>query len=185
MESLRRRIPFKQDDESHEDRVLDEQEQEAVVEALRSSNASSNAQYRVLLQILLATSALLQLVCLFSSSNASPLFSVFPDASQDMTPIPLATCATILSLIAHGRLFMFFQPSLVPANPSTAFIVLHICSAIAPTTALLLSKPWQTTGWWCTTSIIVLIIQVGLDAIESGERSLAELESMMYQAPGA
>ncbi|KAH6912608.1 hypothetical protein BKA70DRAFT_1422182 [Coprinopsis sp. MPI-PUGE-AT-0042] len=191
MESLRRRVPFKQDDdEGNETRILDEQEQEQVVEDLRSRNDSSNAQYRLWLQGLLAISALLQLIYLFNPSKDSPLLTLFPPSGPASSPVPLSTLLTLISLVSHGSLVMLSRQQThllaqLRLPDGIPFSVLYSISAVGPTLALVLGKPWQTTVWWCFTAAIIFVSQTVLEAIDAGDHSVAELEAIMYRAPGA
>lgn len=194
MDSFRRRIPFKfSEHESGEDaEVLDEQQQDAVVEKLRRANAVASAQYQLMLRTVLALSALLQLVFLFSPSKQSPLLIIFPSSVEHEPSIPFPSCFTLLSLFLHLNLAILCHPDLVRVhlqlnnNPrSLSYELLYSMSAVPPTLSLFLQKTWQTTVWWCSPALIIFIVQSVMEAIETGNQGVAELESLKYVAPGA
>ncbi|TEB39799.1 hypothetical protein FA13DRAFT_1724020 [Coprinellus micaceus] len=75
MDTLRRRVPFKaaEGEEGEEERILDEQEQEELI------------------QVLLGLSLTAQITYLFSSTKQTPLANIFPISPPNNTPIPLST----------------------------------------------------------------------------------------------
>ncbi|TFK40807.1 hypothetical protein BDQ12DRAFT_734000 [Crucibulum laeve] len=195
MDTIRRRVPFKfsEEKEEKETEVLDEQEQDELIEKLRRENEISNRQYLVLIRVVLALSALLQFVFLFSPSKSSPLFSLFPAASvgEDLS-MPLPTLFIMLSLFVHLNLAFLFHPNEIRMllqlnqNPSPlSYELLYTLSAVPPTLSAFLWRPWQTTLWWCFTPMIVFIVHTVMSAIDNGNESIADLETMKYVAPGA
>ncbi|RXW22502.1 hypothetical protein EST38_g3369 [Candolleomyces aberdarensis] len=192
MENLRRRVPFKQSEDELEDqeRILDEQEQETVVEKLRTANAHANTQYQFMIQVLLGLSMVAQIFYLFTPSKRTPLENIFPVSSPSDSPLPLSTILTLiyigvhvnLLLLCRSPLFNLFFIELVKPLP---FDLTYALSAVGPALSLFLQKPWQTTVWWCFNPLIVFITQTVVEAIEAGNNSVAELEGMRYTAPGA
>ncbi|KAJ3510586.1 hypothetical protein NMY22_g15937 [Coprinellus aureogranulatus] len=200
MDRLRRRIPFRlqEGDESVEaERVLDEQEQEEVIESLRTANEASTAQNYQLIQALLGLSLAAQLTYLFTPSKRTLLANVFPiPASADSTPIPLSTLLTLVYILLHVNLLVVCRLPLLANLPQQlspnlhaitplSFGLTYAVSAVGPALALFLGKPWQTTAWWFLTTFIAYVAQTVVEAIEEGRNGVAEVEGMRYVAPGA
>ncbi|KAF8899728.1 hypothetical protein CPB85DRAFT_185760 [Mucidula mucida] len=110
MDSLRRRVPFtiKDEDEEESDHVLDEQEQEELIQSLRTANAASDRKALILLYAILGMSFFAQLV------RFTPL-----------TLMPLIVHLNLLLILRHHPQAFSFQ-----LTYATAFV--------APTLALFL-----------------------------------------------
>ncbi|KAF8895492.1 hypothetical protein BD779DRAFT_733146 [Infundibulicybe gibba] len=188
---LRRRTPFKSI-ESYNDSdtniVLDEQEQNELVQTLRESNLASNRQYLMLLDIILLLSVILHSVSLLSPPNHNPLLSIFPKTSRENPSVPFPSLFILLALFLHINLGIHIHPQ-IPAlrldlHP-ISFPLTYALAAVAPTLALFLQCPWQTTLWWCFTSILGVIVQIILHSIAQSNESISELDAMKYLAFGA
>jgi hypothetical protein len=93
-------------------------------------------------------------------------------------------------MVTHGSLILLCRQQTILLNQlgvptGVPFNVLYSVAVVGPALALFLGKPWQTTAWWCLNPAIVFISQTVLDAVDAGNHSVAQLEAMMYQAPGA
>ncbi|KAF9450584.1 hypothetical protein P691DRAFT_665001 [Macrolepiota fuliginosa MF-IS2] len=194
MDTLRRRTTFKfSEQDEGDDRILDEQEQDELIQNLRKQNEQSTNQQLIFVRILVLLSALLQFIHLLTPTKTNPLFVIFPNETQLSPPtIPFATGFTIISLLIHLNLAILFHPDDVRThlqlthNPRPlSYGLLYALSAVSPTLSIFLQLPWQITVWWLLTSIIVFVVQTVMDTVESGSQSVSELESMRYVARGA
>lgn len=126
-----------------------------------------------------------------STFNHNPLLSIYPIQGAEPS-IPLPAAFTILALYIHFNLVLLFFSNEIhvrfnlsnPIDP-LSYQLLYSLSAVAPTLCLFLQKPWQITMWWCTTGLIVFIVQTVVDAIQQSNQGIADLETMKYTAPGA
>ncbi|KAF8964402.1 hypothetical protein BDZ97DRAFT_1660267 [Flammula alnicola] len=190
MDTLRRRIPFKlvdEDEEIEDSAVLDEQQQDALIEGLRQENEIVNRRYAAALKVVVGLSCILQL----STFNRNPLLVIYPIRGLAAS-VPLPYVFTVLSLFVHLNLALFFYSDeirihlrLSETPTPLSYQLLYSLSAVAPTLSLFLLKPWQTTVWWCITPMVVLIVQVVMDALQQSIQGIADLENMKYTAPGA
>ncbi|KJA21248.1 hypothetical protein HYPSUDRAFT_141085 [Hypholoma sublateritium FD-334 SS-4] len=188
MDTLRRRIPSKREEEEVDENViLDEQQQEALIEGLRKDNEVVNRRYAAALKAILSLSCILQI----SAFNRNPLLVNYTNTEKDPS-IPLPAVFTLLSLFIHLNLALFFysdairiglqlSESLTPLS----YQLLYSLSAVAPTLSLFLRKPWQTTAWWSITLVVIFVVQAVMDAIQQSIQGIADLDNMKYVAPGA
>ncbi|KAJ7794135.1 hypothetical protein B0H14DRAFT_3497246 [Mycena olivaceomarginata] len=169
MTSLRQRVGFiaandDDDDDGHRI-VLDEVEQEAVIDDLRQRNTETTARALLLLDGVLAFSAVLQIVYLLKDSKASPLLALFPASTAEPDP-PCPTLFALLALALHANLALLLHPNLVlrlyplPLSYSLSYAL----SAVAP--------------------LAVAVPRALVAGYREGDEALAELETLQYRAPG-
>ncbi|KAK0487656.1 hypothetical protein IW261DRAFT_632773 [Armillaria novae-zelandiae] len=157
MNSLRQRItrPFRDDDEDDDNHIPDQQEQEELINKLRTENAQSDVQAIRTIQIVVVLSAIAHLLLLF-------------------TPAP---ALTLLVLLIHVNLILHIHHVAQVSYPLT-----YALSLVAPTLCLFLGSP---VAWWCVTPVIIFVVQSIQDGIDRGTESIAALEAMKYHALGA
>jgi hypothetical protein len=97
-----------------------------------------------------------------------------------------------LSLFIHANLALFLcsddakvRLSIPETLTPLSYRLLYLLCAVAPTLSLFLNKPWQTTVWWCSTLLVVTMVQTVLDSVQQNIQGIADLETMKYSAPGA
>ncbi|KAF5382561.1 hypothetical protein D9615_002868 [Tricholomella constricta] len=157
METVRKRNPFRDSDvgDSVEDekRILDEQEQEALIQKLKETNKSSTKRSLTVLQAILVLSFALQIF----SSFKNPLLAIIPPETHDVTEdIPLPIAFTFLNLILHLNLALvaFRDEIRVRYNVSDEFMhplpyqLSYAIAAVPPTLAMFLRRSWQSSVWW-------------------------------------
>ncbi|EIW59236.1 uncharacterized protein TRAVEDRAFT_122460 [Trametes versicolor FP-101664 SS1] len=197
---MRQRVPFRfSEDEDQEDHILDEQEQEAVIDRLRQTSASSNAIYLLGLQAAIGLSFLLHALYAFRSPKRSPFAVLFPDVPSE-APVPLASLLVLLQTAIQCNLSLnvlppnhwlrhavqtnalppSFRPPIPLSHPVTIILPL-----VAPVYALLLGQGWIDVLWWSTAGILTGIVAVALQWMKEAEAALAELEKLRYVARGA
>ncbi|KAF5315495.1 hypothetical protein D9619_007175 [Psilocybe cf. subviscida] len=187
MDTLRRRIPFKladDNDDNNDNLILDEEQQDAVIESLRKENDIVNRWYSSALMLVVGLSCILHLL----TFQRNPLLAIFPiNSTQPSLPLPAAF--TILSLFVHANLALFLDVKVRLSIRETltplSYRFLYLLCAVAPTLSLFLNKPWQTTVWWCSTPLVVAMVQTVLDSVQQNIQGIADLETMKYSAPGA
>ncbi|KAH7922954.1 hypothetical protein BV22DRAFT_1016295 [Leucogyrophana mollusca] len=192
MNSLRQRIPFKYPSDSsstEEPLVLDEQEQDELIDKLRTRNSTSDRQHRLGLQLTIALSCILHLVYLFSDQD-SPLFAMFPAGpSGKGSPLPLSRLVTMVDVLFHVNLGVLVHPWPMRGSHIVSFPLSYMYafawSAIPPTLSLLAGKAWQTTAWWSMMLITTWVSHVVQAWIEETDEGFSEFEKMKYQAAGA
>ncbi|KAF5369320.1 hypothetical protein D9758_002742 [Tetrapyrgos nigripes] len=199
MDQLRRRIPFRAEDNGEdENTVLDESEQEELIQRLKKQNETLNTQYQLAMQVIIALSAFIHLVYLFNPTE-EPLLFFFPSSLHTQTGSkPLPRPFTLLSLIVHCNLFLRvhlgaihnsglqmrigdFHLNLHPLPYSISYAL----ALVAPTVCLFFGRSWLTAAWWSVTLGIVFTAQTMQDAIISGNEGISALEKLRYTAPGA
>ncbi|KAJ7459884.1 hypothetical protein FB451DRAFT_1563576 [Mycena latifolia] len=190
MSSLRHRVAFQtggDDDEGGVPVVLDEQEQDELVASLHAANAQTTAHAVLVLDAVLAFSALLQLVYLLNPSKASPLLALVPLApSAPPDPDPPLPCPSLFALLAlalHANLALHLHPRPQLRAP-LAYPLMYALAAVAPTLALFLARSWQTTVWAAVPGLVVALMHSVHATLQEGNEALAELESLKYRAPG-
>ncbi|KAI0822311.1 hypothetical protein BC628DRAFT_1412417 [Trametes gibbosa] len=200
MAAIRQRVPFRfSEGEEQEDRILDEQEQEAVIDRLREKSASSNVVYRGGLQTAIALSFFLHVLYILRSPTHSPLAVVFPEAPSG-PPIPLAPLFALLQVAVHCNLSLnvlppthrirqivharSLPPSLRPPIPLSHPATL-LAPAIAPVYALLLGQGRADVLWWITTGALTTIVFLAMKWMKEEEEEITGLEKLRYTARGA
>ncbi|KAK0202002.1 hypothetical protein DFS33DRAFT_1038454 [Desarmillaria ectypa] len=157
MNSLRQRItrPFHDDDEDSDNHILDQQEQEELINRLRTENAQSDVQAVRVIQFIVVVSALAHLFFLFTTAPA----------------------LTLLVLLIHVNLLLHIHHV-----AQVSYQLTYVLSLVAPTLCLFLGSP---VAWWCVTPAVVFVVQSIQDGLDRGTESIAALESMKYHALGA
>ncbi|KIK18391.1 hypothetical protein PISMIDRAFT_674952 [Pisolithus microcarpus 441] len=193
MQALRKRVPFEFKSEDGQDVqvVLDEQEQAQLVEEIKDRNATSNDHNRIALQVMLALSTLLHFIY-WLSDRRSPLFAIFPPSSHDPAsnaPVPFSGILTYIAILTHVNLSLLVHPRHVViagwAIRPIGFTETFAWSAICPVVTIYTGKAWQTTAWWCISTIMTIIVYVVHMWVKKADRDVMELENLQYRAPGA
>ncbi|OCH91221.1 hypothetical protein OBBRIDRAFT_729148 [Obba rivulosa] len=197
--SLRQRIPFRfaENEEAEDDRVLDEQEQEELIDRLRSQDATANQLYLQLLRVPLALSCALHIIFLFKDPKESPLYALFP-AQTPIPSIPRSPLFALLNVLLQLNLVLHTFP---PQHPLFLYIsrleppfslplpfshpVALVTPAVAPTLSLLLRRSWLDFAWWCMALVMTMLVYTVQVWIRSSDEQIRELEGMRYRAPGA
>ncbi|KAF7365165.1 hypothetical protein MVEN_00388000 [Mycena venus] len=191
MTSLRQRVGFQaadDDDDGHRV-VLDEVEQEEVIEDLRKRNTQTTARALLLLDGVLAFSALLQTVYLLKDDKASPLLALFPAFAPEPEPDP--PCPALFALLAlalHANLALLLHPNLIvrlnPVPRASAPLPLPLSytlslalAAVAPSLSLFLARSWQATVWAALPLFVVALTHSVHSTLQEGDEALAELEA--------
>ncbi|KAJ7672795.1 hypothetical protein B0H17DRAFT_1084002 [Mycena rosella] len=193
MSSLRQRVPFQTAGDDEDDRgvVLDDVEQDELVSDLRERSVQTTARAILVLDAVLALSALLQIVYLLSPSKASPLLALVPasapaSAAPDADP-PLPTAFALLALALHANLALHLHRAHFSSSPALTPLSYPLCyalAAVAPTLALFLARAWQATVWAAVPALVVGLVHSVHSTLQEGDEALAELESLKYRAPG-
>jgi len=205
METLRRRIPFQTSEEGQEDdRILDEEEQEQVLEALHKENDLRTQQYYTFLQICIAITLFLQLLFLFS--QRTPLHILHPNLKTPAPPlIPLSTLFTMLNIVAllnsalylpedmvlphainqiKSRVFSEAQEALSTSLPFPLMWGV-LLSSLAPAISILGVKDVPQILWWAFPALVVGIAGLVISWIRDTKAELMSLEKLKYEAKGA
>ncbi|KAJ7600637.1 hypothetical protein C8J56DRAFT_910877 [Mycena floridula] len=195
MDAVRRRNPFRyqEDEQAQAGQILDEQEQEELIQRLRSENASYDQQYKLFLQAIVIISGLFQLVYFFNPSPETPLHALFPDDSEETIPVPRVF--TVICIMLHLNLSILLRPSElrqfldrlevdVDLHP-ISYSLSYALAAVAPTLCLFVGHSWPTVAWWSLTGGVIFTVQTAQTAIDSGNESISSLEAMKYVAPSA
>ncbi|KAJ6508723.1 hypothetical protein C8R45DRAFT_968465 [Mycena sanguinolenta] len=180
MTSLRQRVGFQAEDDT--DRlhvVLDETEQEAVIENLRQRNTQTTARALLLLDALIAFSALLQIL---------NLLALFPVSTTEPDP-PCPTLFALLALALHANLALLLHPNLLlrlhPTVPlPLSYSLSYLLSAVAPSLSVFLARSWQAIAWAALPLLVVGLTHSVHSTLREGDEALAELETLQYRAPG-
>ncbi|KAJ8582497.1 hypothetical protein M405DRAFT_776438 [Rhizopogon salebrosus TDB-379] len=191
MDTLRQRNPFKfssEYSESDDTYIMDEQEQSEQIRNLKKRNATSNSRNRTMLQVTVALSVLLHIICILSDYN-SPLVAVFPPAGRLDPPLSLSPVLTLLAILLHANAALLTQPrEMVLAGQRITPLPYNVAlglSAIPPTISVLSGQMWQTTVWWCTTAFLTWIVYASNMWIVQGHEIISELERLKYVSAGA
>ncbi|KAF8506317.1 hypothetical protein JB92DRAFT_2962687 [Gautieria morchelliformis] len=213
MNKLKQRSAFKfsNDNEVHEDtQVLDEQEQEEVIEALRSEHASSSRHYYKFLQGCLSFTILLQCWFFVSPRLGTPVHVFIPNVKTPLPNlIPFATWFTLLNIIMLLNLMLHLPkdmsfPRLLHSILSSlmSWLPLHIQELagrhvpfpITWTAGLFISPAiiamFTVTDipqilWWSLPNIVLGIVVLVTSWIKQTSLDMERLEKMKYEAKGA
>ncbi|KAJ6613296.1 hypothetical protein B0H10DRAFT_2222340 [Mycena sp. CBHHK59/15] len=190
MDSLRHRVPFKASADDEDDErpvVLDDAEQEELIDSLRESNTRSTAQTLLVLDVVLLFSCALHIVYLLKHSKDSPLLAVFPPAATAAPdpdpPLPWPAAFTLLALALHANIVLHLHP--IPRAPTPlSYPLAYALAAVAPTLTVFLSRSWQATAWAALPAAVLAVAHTVHASIAAADKTLAELESLKYRAPG-
>jgi hypothetical protein len=99
-------------------------------------------------------------------------------------PLPAPAVLALLDLFIHLNLVLSIPSgrTLQMDNPLLSFGMLYFLSGIALAFLFFLNKPWH---WWGTTPLVIYCVQSVVDEIHACFASVARLEKLKYQAPGA
>ncbi|KAH9891673.1 hypothetical protein C8Q73DRAFT_82831 [Cubamyces lactineus] len=198
MSAIRQRVPFRFTDEGDQDnRILDEQEQEELIDRLRQASSSSNAIYLWSLQAVIGLSILLHGLYLLRSPRQSP-FAVFSPDAPTGAPVPFATLLTFLQIAILCNLSLNLLPQNHPLRHTlrtdalplqlplpSSHVAALLAPVFAPAYAILLGQSWVDMVWWSTTGIVVALVAIILRWMKEEENEIAELENLRYTARGA
>ncbi|KAJ7784522.1 hypothetical protein B0H16DRAFT_1492848 [Mycena metata] len=188
MTSIRQRVGFQAADDDDRDGqrvVLDDVEQEEVIEDLRQRNTQTTARALVLLDAVLASSALLQVVYLLKDSKASPLLALFPAAAPEPN-LPFPTAFALLALALHANLVLHLHPTLLYRPPlPISYLLSYALAAIPPILNVFLGHSWQAIAWAAIPAAIIGLTHSVHSTLQEGDEALVELETLKYRAPGA
>ncbi|KAJ7044168.1 hypothetical protein C8F04DRAFT_1071913 [Mycena alexandri] len=187
MTSIRHRVGFQaagDDDRDGQPVVLDDVEQEEVIEDLRQSNRQTTARALLLLDVVLAFSALLQLVYLLKDSKTSPLLALFPTAAPEPN-LPFPTAFALLALALHANLALHLHPTLLSRSPlPIPYSLSYPLAAIDPTLNVFLRHSWQAVAWAAVPAAVVGLTHSVHSTLQEGDEALVQLETLKYRAPG-
>ncbi|KAI0087852.1 hypothetical protein BDY19DRAFT_994740 [Irpex rosettiformis] len=194
--SIRQRTTFRfSEDGDDSGPVLDEQEQEELINDLRQHSEVRNAQYVLLLQVLIAVSVILQLMYLFSGTRESPFVAILLPEATPSKPIPASTLFIAISLFLHANLSLSFlsQTHMIRRSVSSTFgghvplryVFLFVASAIAPLLSSVLWQSWADLLWWSTTPCLVYFMYSAQCWFDEEAEAIRGLEKMRYDAKGA
>ncbi|KAF8073713.1 hypothetical protein FPV67DRAFT_1410094 [Lyophyllum atratum] len=197
METIRRRVPFGRssadDSEEDEKRILDEQEQEALIKQLKATNRASSQRYMLILQVVLVLSFVLYVPQVFSFYKNPLLVMIPPETPDHPGDLPLPSILTFINIVIHINLaYIVFRDKFTRRNKLSEagthllpYRVAYACAAVPPALCMYLGKSWQSTAWWGLTVAILFTVQTVIAAIDQGNESISELESLRYVSPGA
>ncbi|KZT73715.1 hypothetical protein DAEQUDRAFT_807930 [Daedalea quercina L-15889] len=200
--SVRQRIPFRfSENEPEDDHVLDEQEQEELIESLRSQSDTATMQYMLLGQVVLALSALLHLIYILKGDKISPLYAILPSHPPPFAIIPFANFFAMLNIALHANLSLLLLPFYNPIRQSLSSLPppLEACSlplpilhpliagltVLTPTLALLRQCSWPDVAWWCATLAMSWFVYSLRSWTDQSAEEIRELERLRYDARGA
>ncbi|KAJ7259490.1 hypothetical protein B0H12DRAFT_1108257 [Mycena haematopus] len=181
MTSLRQRVGFQaaEDDADGHHVVLDEVEQAEVIEDLRQRNTQTTTRALLLLDGVLAFSALLQILY---------FLALFPISTTEPNP-PCPTLFALVALAVHANLALHLHPNLAPRlrlRPPLplSYLLSYLATAVAPSLSLFLARSWQATAWDALPLLVVALTHSVHSTLMEGDEALAELEALQYRAPG-
>ncbi|KAI0076348.1 hypothetical protein K474DRAFT_1684890 [Panus rudis PR-1116 ss-1] len=199
--SIRQRIPFKfsEDATGEEDRILDEQEQEELIQKLKSESESRTTQYTLTIHVLLGLCYILQIIYLFKSSKESPILALFPNDIAVNEHLPAPNLWTLTNLFTLLNLTIHLLPQSHPvrqslrqlhSSPYTYFLplpfpLLFSISAVPPTLALMLRRHWQEFAWWCFAPFMTWFVHSAEKWAREEAEGIQNLEKLRYDAKGA
>jgi len=201
--SIRQRIPFHFSENPEDDHVLDEQEQEELIESLKSQSFAAASQYMLLGQVVLALSALLHIIYVLKWDKLSPLYAIllarWHPAPSALIPFP--DLFATLNIFLHANLSLLLLPpygsirrSLSSLPPpleaySLPLPVLHPLiaglSVLTPALALLRQCSWPDVAWWCTPPAMSWFVYSLRSWTDQNVEEIRELERLRYDARGA
>jgi len=190
--SIRQRVPFRfSNNEEEDDRILDEQEQEELVQHLKEKAVAASNHYLLGIQVVIGLSCALHLIFIFKQPKESPLYALLPDHTPSPT-IPLPTLFALLQILLQLHLILHALPPAHPILGPMSFLPLSLshpvtlaATAVAPTFTLLLRHDWPDVAWWALTGSMTLLVFYVKKWIRQSEESVRELNGMRYDARGA
>ncbi|KAI0789732.1 hypothetical protein C8Q75DRAFT_764724 [Abortiporus biennis] len=200
--SIRQRTTYKfsEHDDENENRVLDEQEQEELIERLKEESQTRNAQHLFLMQIVIGLSFLLQVIYFLSDSRHPPIAALFPDyLPPNFGPIPLSIIFILLNMFIHLNLSVHLLPQhhhirrifpRIYSSPYVHFIpltfpILFGLSFPAPFVSLLIGNGLLDVAWWLETTLLTWFVYAAQSWIGEESEGIRNLESMRYDVKGA
>jgi len=196
-------LPFRSQDDENSGimpPIMDEQEQEEVVELLRSQNEISNLENTRILQALLSCSLLLQLMFLIGHKNGSSWTPISPILSSDarlrQPLIPTSRLWTLLNITQHIHDMMFSDPHLQSLIPHTPLVNLREqriwAITLLPLTLALILRTSGSQGpdttqivWWGIAPAMAGITSLIRQWIREGRQDLQQLTKLKYKSKGA
>ncbi|KAJ3553839.1 hypothetical protein NM688_g3404 [Phlebia brevispora] len=191
---LRKRIPFAFSAQEDEDeRILDEQEQEEVIQDLKERIGKQSNQYALLLQVVTGLSLLLHLIYICKKPpRYSPLEALFP-SDKYIPKLPLPFVFSLLHILVHlcciVRLLATSNPVHVAVAsscpPLLSYTTLFGASSAAPVLCLLTGGDWRDIAWWAVADAVILLLWIAEHWAAEEAKNIRKLESMRYDARGA
>ncbi|KAI9443084.1 hypothetical protein H4582DRAFT_1154573 [Lactarius indigo] len=185
MPDVRKRTPFSfagdSDDPLRDTTVLDDQEQEQVVQTLKTENDASDRQIWLLLRVVMGFFTFLHALYLFRRENPLNPFLSYAEPPRIPFDVLLALLHTaiVLSLVVFPRLDGHIQ------GTRTHYLRLYAAAAIAPIYCALTGQGLTNFVWWCFALTAVVLHHSFHTLIRQGEASISQLEGLKYDARGA
>lgn len=213
MDTLRRRNPFKStDDPLDEDRVLDEQEQDELIEKLHEENKRQNLKHYRFIQACLSYTIIFQVIFMLLPRQITPFYVFLPNHKTPRSPLmPLTTfwalfdTLVLLNLVyrlpqdlSFPRLLRYWilrstnslkipyhtQQTLRRHLPlSETQSGLLLC--IPPIIAIVCTVDIPQILWWILPLFVFASQMLVISWIKETEREMEGLEKLKYEAKGA
>ncbi|KAI0057815.1 hypothetical protein BV25DRAFT_1830733 [Artomyces pyxidatus] len=182
MAALRQRIPFTlESNEESETVILDEQEQEEVIENLRTQEDASNRQFRIIVRGIVGSSLCIHLWYLVRRIN--PFNAFF----TPVPPIPAAALFALIHIAVHANLLLLSWPtrSFMQDITPLSYPTLYAISGVAPLISFLAGRGAANVLWWSFALGALAFHHAVQLSISRGQAEIAQLETLRYNARGA
>ncbi|QRV77684.1 hypothetical protein RhiJN_05699 [Ceratobasidium sp. AG-Ba] len=192
--TIRRRKAFGfSEDGAREDenRVLDEQEQEEVIDGLREAARRSNDSLTRVIAGILILGIVSQLYFLSMMLRGSQLTPFTPLLNTFLEPKPLIPLASLLTTLHVGVLVLNLT-SLLPtlsnlqnSIPADFSRYAPLSTCLAPMLAVISGRDVAQLAWWCVPAEITALVWVSRGWMASAVEDVAGLERLRYDSKGA
>ncbi|KAG8687748.1 hypothetical protein FRC08_011823 [Ceratobasidium sp. 394] len=189
----RKAFAFSEDGENveGENRILDEQEQEEIIDELRQAAKRSNDNLTMVITGILVIGIVSQLYFLSTTLRGSQLTPLSPLLDTFLEPkslIPLASTLTVLHIGVLALDIISLFPTLsnvqksIPADISR-YAPLTAC--IAPIIAIISGRDVAQLAWWCVPAEITALVWVSRGWMAGAVEDITGLEQLRYDSKGA